>query len=382
MDTSPIREVMSSVPRLAVEVEARPALELLIGLSAATSPGETHSESWVPAPDEWSDELRAAVGRAGERSGEAWLHLLGLALELPASNARSFVEGVSRVDVVELRRHLVGVYVPAWVELVGERTLEQAAVGDGKAIAKLLAHPRYYAGRAADALPALLSVSPKETKRRLVAVLRRFTDEAFTPREQEIMAPIVSAAEITRELLPTTPTPQSLIAKVTRGYLYDPEPELDRVLLVPHVGARPLLLLCQHRDARVICYPVARAEPDPEKSLAERTVLLGRALGDPRRVGILRRLANGDATLDELAEAAGLAKSTAHHHLAQLRAAGLVALRGNARGYWYVLRAEGVAEAQQAIGELVRAPRETLVPPPKQRSVGRPRAAATRRSSR
>jgi DNA-binding transcriptional ArsR family regulator len=382
MGTPPIREVMSSVPSLTLEVQAHPALELLIGLSAATSSGEAHDESWVPVPDQWSDELRDAVSRAGERSGEALLHLLGLALELPTADAQAFVESFARLDAVELRRHLVGVYVPAWVSLVGARTLERAAAGDGKAIAKLLTHPRYYAGRAADALPKLLNVSPKETKRRLVAVLRRFADDVFTPREEEIMAPIVKAAEATRELVATTPTPQALIANVTRGYLYDPEPEFDRLVLVPHVGARPDLLLCQHRDARVICYPIAREQLDPEKSLAEQTVLLGRALGDKRRVGILRRLASGDATLDELADAAGLAKSTAHHHLAQLRAAGLVTLRGNARGYWNVLRSEGLAEAQQAVGELVRAPRGTLAPPPKQRSPGRPRMAAKRRSAR
>jgi DNA-binding transcriptional ArsR family regulator len=196
------------------------------------------------------------------------------------------------------------------------------------------------------------------------------------------MAPVVTAVETARELATTTPTPQALIASVTRGYLYEPEPEFDRVVLVPHAGARPLLLLCQHRDARVICYPVHRADLDPEESLTEQAVLVGRALGDGRRVGILRRLASGDATLDELADAAGLAKSTAHHHLGQLRAAGLVALRGNARGYWYALRPEGLSEAQQTIGELVRAPRETIEPPPKQRSSGRPRAARTKGPAR
>lgn len=372
---------MTSSPVQALDVEARPALELLIGLSAATSPGVAHGESWVPAPSEWSEELREAVGQAGERSGEAWLHLLGLALELPSTDARAFAEGIARLDPVELRRHLVGLHVPAWVSLVGASTLERAATGDRGAIAKLLAHPRYYASRAADALPPLLKVPPAKTKQRVVAVLRRFSTDVFAPREQEIMAPIVDAAAAARELAATTPTLQALIEKVTRGYLYEPEPELDRMVLVPHIGARPLLLLCQHRDARVICYPVAAERLDPEASLAEQTILLGRALGDGRRVGILRQLAAGDATLDELADAAGLAKSTAHHHLAQLRAAGLVALGGNARGYWYALRADGLAEAQQTIGELARPPHTTPARPPKQRSAGRPRASTTRRSS-
>ncbi len=249
---------MTSSPVQALEVEARPALELLIGLSAATSPGVAHGESWVPAPSEWSDGLREAVGHAGERSGEAWLHLLGLALELPSTDARAFAEGVARLDPIELRRHLVGVYVPAWVSLVGASSLERAATGDRRAIAKLLAHPRYYASRAADALPPLLKIPPEKTKQRVVAVLRRFSSEVFAPREQEIMAPIVDAAAAARELAATTPTLQALIEKVTRGYLYEAEPELDRMVLVPHIAARPLLLLCQHRDARVICYPVAR----------------------------------------------------------------------------------------------------------------------------
>ena len=366
------RDVMPTVPKLAVEAEARPALELLIGLSAATSQAERHDESWVPPPERWSPELRECILEVGEHAGEAWLHLLGLALELPDGDARSFVEGLARVDALELRRHLVGVHVPAWVGLVGASTLEQAATGDEKAIASLLEHPRYYAGRAAEALPALLSLPPKQTKRRLVTALRLFAKETFSPSEQEIMAPIVSSAAAARKLAETL-APRALIASVTRGYVYEPEPEFERVVLVPHVSARPLLLLCQHRAARVICYPVSPEQLDPEASLAEEAVLLGRALGDGRRVAILRRLASGDSTLDELAGAAGLARSTAHHHLAQLRAAGLVTLRGNARGYWYALRSEGLRAAQRTIGDLVSAPPETAqAVPRKQRSAGRP----------
>ena len=342
-------------PRLAVEVEARHALELLIGLSAATSVAEPHEETWAWPRTGWSDELAAAVAACGERSGEAWLHLLGFALELPSSPALGFVEALDTIDPLELRRHLVGVYVPAWVTLVGDDALESAAAGDERAIAALLDHPRYYGTRARDSLTTLLAVPPEETKGRLLAALRLFAEEVFAPREAEVLERLAAEAEATRaraEIL----EPRDLIAAVTRGYLYDPEPELTRVVLVPHEGARPLLLLCQHRDARVICYPLPQERLDPEEELAERAVAVGRAIGDARRVRILRRLVASDATLDELAEAVGLARSTTHHHLTQLRAAGLVALRGNARGYWYALRPEGLAEAQRAIGGLALPP--------------------------
>ncbi len=374
MNETTVRDVQPWPPRLAVELEARPALELLIGLSAATSPGDSLEESWAWPRVRWSEALTRAVEVAGERSGEAWLHLLGLALELPASSAAGFVDALEEVDPLELRRHLVGVHVPAWVTLVGADALERAAAGDEAAIAALLEHPRYYAGRARDALPDLLQGSAEETKACVVDALRRFAAEVFSPREDEIMTRLVANAEAARHRAEAL-TPRELIADVTRGYLYEPEPEFARVVLVPHVGSRPLLLLCQHRDARVICYPLAEEARDPEASLAERAVAVGRALGDGRRVQILRRLALAEATLDELAEASGLARSTTHHHLTQLRAAGFVALRGNAKGYWYALRPEGLTDAQRAIGELALAPTSFESAPRRSgtRSPGRPR---------
>jgi DNA-binding transcriptional ArsR family regulator len=355
MSETAVRDVMPWPPRLAVEVETRPALELLIGLSAATSVAEPHEETWAWPRAGWSDELGVAVAACGERSGEAWLHLLGLALELPPSPALEFVDALAGIDARELRRHLVGVYVQAWATLVGAEALEAAAEGDEAAVAQLLDHPRYYGTRARESLSALLAVSAEEARNRLLAALRLFAEEVFEPRAEDVMSRLDAEADAARARADALP-PRDLIAGVTRGYLYDPEPEFARVVLVPHEGARPLLLLCQHRDARVICYPLAQERLDPEAELAERAVAVGRALGDPRRVRILRRLVASDATLDELAEAVGLARSTTHHHLTQLRAAGLVALGGNARGYWYALRPEGLAEAQRAIGGLALPP--------------------------
>jgi DNA-binding transcriptional ArsR family regulator len=350
-----IRDVMPAPPRLRVEAVARPAFELLIGLYAATSPDDAHAPSWVPERASWSTELREAIERAGERSGEAWLHLLGLALELPDADARSFVDEVAHVPARELRRHLVGAYVPAWVGMLGADALERAAAGDGAAIEQLLAHPRYYAARASESLGPLIALPARETKARVVSALRRFAEEAFAPHEAEAVAALRGGADATNALSETL-SPTDVIARVTSGYMYEPEPELARVLLVPHLAARPSLLLCQHRADRVICYPVAEEHADPEAELAERAVALGRALGDERRIQILRHLAFREASLDELAEGIGLARSTAHHHLAQLRAAGLVALRGNARGYWYTLRPDGLGEARQALEALARAP--------------------------
>jgi DNA-binding transcriptional ArsR family regulator len=346
---------MPAPPRLRVEATASPAFELLVGLYAATTPDASLAASWVPARSDWSSELSRAVARAGERSGEAWLHLLGLAIELPHTDASSFVEAVSRVPARQLRRHLVGVHVPAWASMLGEETLERAAGGDRAAIDEVLAHPRYYAGRAAESLGPLLELPARETKARLGNALRRFAADAFAPSAGETVTALQAGADAANALSGAL-GPEEVIARVTGGYLYEPEPEFARVLLVPHLAARPSLLLCQHRSDRIICYPLPSELADPEEALSERAVAVGRALGDERRVQILRHLAFREASLDELANALGLARSTAHHHLVQLRAAGLVVLRGNARGYWYALRADGLAEARHALEALAVPP--------------------------
>ena len=353
---------MPAAPHYRLEPTAGAALELLVGLYAATTPGERYTRSWVPRRERWSPELAAAVAAVGDRSGEAWLHLLGLALELPHGDAAGFADAVARLPQRELRRHLVGVYVPAWAALVGVDALERAAAGQEDAIERVLSHPRYYAGRARESLAPLLALPARETKSRLTTALRRFAEEAFAPQEAEVVARLRDEAASATDLARTL-NPPDVVAHVTGGYVYEPEPELERVVLVPHLAARPALLLCQHRSARVICYPVAAEIADPETALAERAVSVGRALGDERRVRILRRLATGDASLDELAESLGLARSTAHHHLALLRAAGLVTLGGNAKGYWYSLRHDGLRAARHVLEGLERAPGERSARP-------------------
>ena len=313
---------------------AGPAFELLIGLSTLTrTDRSTTRPGWVPELASCSPKLRQAVGLVGERSAELWLHLLGLALESPAD----IVGAVRETPADELRRHLVGVHVPAWRALVGAAALEAAAEGD----TALLDHERYYAGQARDSLGVLLPLSAAQTKRRVLAVLERFAAEAF---DRTVVPELERDVDAKRRLeLP----PLRLIDEATGGYRYEPETALDRVVLVPHVAARPWLLLCQHRRTRIICYPLR-----VDEGLEERALLLGRALADEGRIRMLRRLAAGDASLTELAETAGVARSTAHHHLAHLRAAGIVTMHGNARAYWFTLRRDGLADARRLLGEL------------------------------
>ena len=340
---------MPAAPPFELEVRAGTGFELLVGLSALTGDDDVRP-SWLPSNvDECPPATRDVIDAVGRRSGELWLHLLGIALE--AGDAASLVAAVDRLRPAELRRHLVGVYVPAWRTVVGAETLERAAAGDADAAARLLESDRYYGGHAADALAGLLPLGATETRRRVVAALRAFADEVLAPAEPGDREALERDAAAKRALMSSL-SPGEVVSAAAGGFRYEPEPGLDRVVLVPHLAAAPWLLLCQHEDARIICYAAEADAADPEQAVIDRALLVARALADEQRVRIVRYLAAREASAVDLARHLGLTKSTTHHHLTQLRDAGLVVLRGNARGYTYSLGDEGLSEAVRALADL------------------------------
>jgi DNA-binding transcriptional ArsR family regulator len=66
-------------------------------------------------------------------------------------------------------------------------------------------------------------------------------------------------------------------------------------------------------------------------------VALFRSLGDPARLAIVRRLADGEARVVDLTRALGLAQSTVSKHVACLRDCGLVDCRIEGRQSFYSL---------------------------------------------
>jgi DNA-binding transcriptional ArsR family regulator len=359
-----IRDVTLGEPPAVAEAQAAGAYELLIELSVLTGEGAAGtldlatSRWWVAAREGASAGLRTALARVGDRSGEVWLHLLGLATDAPwPRDAAALLAHLEATDPLEVRRQLLGADVPAWRRLVPPEVIEAAAAGDPAAQARLLEHPRYYGGAARQALAVLLPLGPDETRLRLLEALGRWHEESFAAREPDLVELLAADALATSELAATT-TPARLVELVCGGFAYEPEPECPRVLLVPHLAARPWLLLCQHRDTRIICHPARGRDRDERAATAEGLLRLGRALGDEQRQRILAALAGGPRDLDELAGAVGLSRSTVHHHLGLLRVAGLVGLAGNARRYRYRLRREAVAEATALLASLLTAPGE------------------------
>jgi DNA-binding MarR family transcriptional regulator len=322
-----------SQPLSTVEIEAGTSFGLLVALAVACR---------TPR-DELAPDLGAALTRVGDTEGEAWLNLLGIPLDAEAGTAEELLRAVDALDPVELRRHLLGRHAWSWCTLAGIEDIEAAARGDGAASARLLAHPRYYGGRAAASLAVLLALDPVEMRERIADAIAAGSRSVLGAGADDDLR---AAERTARSLLEERPA-ATAIERLTSGYRYVPEPEAERVVLIPHVEPTLPLVLAQHRSSRLIAYLAT-----PDRSNEDRLLALGRALADPKRVEILAQVGHGVGTAADLVAATGLTRSTVHHHLAQLRAAGLIALEGNARAYTYIPRPEASAEAAALVAEV------------------------------
>jgi DNA-binding transcriptional ArsR family regulator len=318
-----------------VEIEAATSFELLLSLAAACR-----------APrDELAPDLADALARVGDTQGEAWLNLLGIPLDAEARTAEELLRAVDSLDPVELRRHLLGRYAWSWCTLAGIDDIEAAAQGDGAASARLLAHPRYYGGHAAESLPVLLALDPVETRDRIADAIAAGSRSLLDADADDDLR---AAEDAARSLLDERAA-ATAIERLTSGYRYVPEPEAERVVLIPHLEPALPLVLAQHRSSRLIAY-----QATPDRSSEDRLLALGRALADPKRVEILALVGRGVGTAADLGAATGLTRSTVHHHLAQLRDAGLIGLEGNARAYTYIPRREASDEAAALVARVTR----------------------------
>ena len=145
--------------------------------------------------------------------------------------------------------------------------------------------------------------------------------------------------------------PAELIERTTNGIRWLSEPGVRRVVLAPSYVVRPYNFTFAGGDWRLIIYPVSDEAFAPEDPLAPPAgvLRLHRALGDDTRLRILRLLRDRDWYLTEIAERLELSKPTIKHHLAQLRAAGLVTLTEEGGLSYYSLRRDRLDDASSEL---------------------------------
>ena len=239
----------------------------------------------------------------------------------------------------------------ALTEDVPEDVLEHASNGDTGALDAHRAPPLHHRARADD--PRVHADS--ERRMRVAVGIARTWLTAFAPIEPRLQRIHAADMAIHRVEVAELP-PTDAVERITGGLRLVPEPRLRRVLLAPSVFVRPFNFIHQRADWRMFWYPVADEVMETEAGEPSSSMVrLFRALGDPTRLHVLRLLTERDWYLTELATKIELSKPTMKHHLALLRAAGLVTVIEEGSLTYYRLRRERITEGGSELRRYLRA---------------------------
>lgn len=192
---------------------------------------------------------------------------------------------------------------------------------------------------------------------RLADLLGEIRDSAFHHVEEAWSAGMRRSSAAVEMMVPGSEA-QDLIERVTQGIDYQIPLGTTRLVLVPSVIIRPWSMVQEIGSSVVIAYPVDEehlsADPDAAPGWL---VSFYKALGDGKRLKILRRLATGPADLTELTELLGMAKSSTFHHIGVLRSAGLVKVHlGGTNSGTYELRTRAFRDAEGLLDKYLDQP--------------------------
>ncbi len=245
--------------------------------------------------------------------------------------------------------------------------LEAVVTGDPAALTALLATLRATA-ELPEAVTVLLDTSPEEHGQRLLAAVRA-VEPVWDLVATETMHAITRDVEHRRAQLDAGTSVEEIVLAATNGYELSGDPSIRRIVLLPSFWIRPWLVVGRRADAEVLTTVVAEEFLVlPPEAPSPALLRLVKALADENRLTLLRRLSSGPISLTEATAELGVAKATAHHHLAILRQAGLVVVGGEGRGSRYALRQEPPTVVARALAAYLQ-PHRTPDPdpPPRER---------------
>ncbi len=323
----------------AVTIETAPAYELL--LSIVTVLDHQDADTYDIGGD-WVAEVRSRAGDDLMQRIEAlsfgdsdtFRHLLGVAYDSPAPrDVPAFLGHLRDTDPIEIKLHLVQFYARDVRRQTPPATIRAAVAGDAEAAAEFLrtSHPEWEPWTAY--LRAVLDADAGWLKSEMLDIIEAW-DERVWKREALTIVPILERdAAAKRELQRELPLDR-FVTTATNGVEFAPRPGIERLVLIPSFLQRPLVGHLEVGEVMIIVFPVADESVTAETDAPPlRLVRLSKALGDEKRLRVLRALAEGEKTLMELAEMFGVAKTTMHHHMIVLRSAGLVTVGVGSKRY-------------------------------------------------
>ncbi|HEY6609107.1 MAG TPA: metalloregulator ArsR/SmtB family transcription factor [Candidatus Limnocylindria bacterium] len=363
-----------------ITIDPAPAYEMLQALAAVLDEDDADTydigaEWFAEIRDRAGTELMAQIGAISFGVADTFTHLMGIAYETPSPrDVPAFLEHLRATDPDEIRLHLVEYYTRDARRTTPAAVMRAAVAGDADARAEFLrtSHPEYEPWT--HFLQSVLDADGPELKRALVDALEAWHDRVWKA-ETLTITPILDRDADAKRVALSEQTIDDFVRNATNGVEFVARPGIERLVMIPSFVRRPLVAYAEFAETQLIVFPVAdesvTAETDEPP---RRLVRLSKALGDEKRLRVLRALADGDMTLMELADMFGVAKTTMHHHMIVLRSAGLVSVGvGQKR---YRLRREALPDVGGLLGAYLTAEESPAAGSPARTSPSRRRASS------
>ena len=190
-------------------------------------------------------------------------------------------------------------------------------------------------------------------------LLVEYLDAVFREEVDHVADAIADAGRRANDLLGVLPT-RVAVEQLTGGYTIDPELRLSAITLAPSAFIHPYVAtrVDEASGEALIVFGVRSSslERYDASPLDEGLLKALRSLGDPGRLRLIGLLSRGPLTTTELQDRIGLAPATVHHHLHQLRAAGLVRQERTKGGMRYSIRSDSVVDLLAQLRRLILGP--------------------------
>ncbi|WP_313893017.1 winged helix-turn-helix domain-containing protein [Psychrobacillus sp.] len=252
-------------------------------------------------------------------SNNTWKSLLQLLHEKDFAHLSEFVDFIQELPATELKF----VCLP-FVDLKYETLRRDAALGQEEAINEMQKFtidnpffPRY--------VEFISKVDVVQLREHLISVMTGWY-EAVIQKDSEQLHKILQTDFEMKTKMAEKMSPEEFVEWATGGITYLPEPGVNNVLLIPQYIYRPWNIEADVEETKVFYYPIANESITPNDRYTPNNFLIlkHKALGDDVRLRIVKLLHEKDRTLQDITEQLNIGKSTIHHHLKILRAANLV----------------------------------------------------------
>ncbi|MGD6834536.1 ArsR/SmtB family transcription factor [Sutcliffiella halmapala] len=181
-----------------------------------------------------------------------------------------------------------------------------------------------------DYIEFISKVDVTDLKNHLIGVISRWYEMVILPVSKELEVILKSDFE-NKDVMKKKMNAEEFVGWATGGINYIPEPNVQKVLLIPQLTYRPWNIESYIEETKVFYYPVSNESISPDDKYLPNYFLIQKhkALGDEVRLRMIKLLYERDYTLQEITEKLELGKSTVHHHLKILRAATLVEIKSS-----------------------------------------------------